>query len=89
MAVCGGHAAEVMFAYEQAVSLVPENEKYLYCRGLARALTGDFAGAIADFEAYVTWMTNEENKTRVQGWIEALRAGENPFSKEVLEELRK
>lgn len=82
-------------------------------RGLARALTGDFEGAIKDFQAYMEWITKITKKAQVQGgiealqttlsmrifyiiplqqqyrrWIEALQAGENPFTPEVLEELK-
>src|SRR5207237_9728450 len=41
-----GHPAEVMEACETAVALEPENGKFRDSRGLARALTGNIAGAI-------------------------------------------
>ncbi len=83
-----GHAAEVMAACEQAVALVPDNGSARNSRGLARALTGDVAGAIDDFEAYVVWTGNDRNRAQGQGWIGALRAGQNPFTSELLERLR-
>ena len=49
-------------------------------RGLARALTGDIEGAIADFQVYVNWTSNEERKAQRQEWIKAFQAGENPFT---------
>ncbi len=55
---------------------------------LARALTGDVAGAIDDFEAYVAWTGNDRDRAQRQGWIDALRAGQNPFTSELLERLR-
>ncbi|MCL2939434.1 MAG: hypothetical protein MGU50_24370, partial [Trichodesmium sp. MAG_R02] len=57
-------------------------------RGLARALTGDIEGAIADFQVYVNWTSNEEKKAQRQEWIKALQAGENPFTDELLKELQ-
>jgi tetratricopeptide (TPR) repeat protein len=85
-----GHAAEVMAACEQAVALAPDNGGIRDSRGLARALTGDVAGAIDDFEAFVTvtWIGNERSRAQRQNWIDALRAGRNPFTKELLERLR-
>lgn len=51
-------AATVMRACEQAVELAPNARKGLWkdLRGLARALTGDTAGAIADFAALVEYV---------------------------------
>ena len=58
-------------------------------RGLARALAGNLKEATADF-AYVV----EHGKAgafvdKRAGWLEALRAGKNPFTDQVLDELRK
>ena len=83
-----GHAAEVMAACEQAVALAPDHGGIRDSRGLARALTGDVAGAIDDFEAYVAWTGNDRGRAQRQGWIAALRAGQNPFTPELLERLR-
>ena len=84
-----GHAAEVMAACEQAVALAPEFVLFREFRGIARALTGDVAGAIDDFEAYVAWGgENDRDRALNQDWIVALRSGENPFTAEVLRALR-
>ncbi len=83
-----GYAADVMTACEQAVALAPDWGGIRDSRGLARALTDDFEGAIADFEAYVAWTSNDERRSQRQGWIDALRRDENPFTPEVLETLR-
>jgi hypothetical protein len=83
-----GYAAEVMFACEEAAVLEPKNIYILDSRGLARALTGDISGAIADFKVYLEWAYDEAAKAQRQEWIEALRRGENPFTPELLEELR-
>ncbi|NEQ36876.1 MAG: hypothetical protein F6K40_11540 [Okeania sp. SIO3I5] len=81
-------AADVMFACEKAVALSPKDGGIIDSRGLARALTGDIEGALADFQVFVEWTDDEENKAKRQQWIKALQAGENPFTDEVLKELR-
>ena len=43
-----GHATNVMFACEKAVTLFPLHDHILDSRGLARALNGDFEEAITD-----------------------------------------
>jgi len=82
-----GHATDVMEACETAVALEPENRKFRDSRGLARALTGNIAGAIEDFQAFVDWTDDEERRLKRQHWIDALRAGENPFTEEEIESL--
>ncbi len=83
-----GHAADVMAECERAVSLAPGHGGIRDSRGLARALTGDVAGAIADFEAFVTWTGGDRARAQRQDWIVALQSGKNPFTAEVLERLR-
>ena len=83
------HAKDVMFACEKAVALEPKNEYIISVRGLAKALTGDTQGAIEDFEVYVKQTSNSWGKSKRQSWIKDLRDGKNPFTPEVLEELRK
>jgi tetratricopeptide (TPR) repeat protein len=86
------HAAEVLDACEQAVSLEPEKGRIRNSRRLARALTGDYAGAVEDFEAFVEWASDysfyEEDVEQRKAWIATLQGGENPFTEEVLQELR-
>ncbi|MBD2030278.1 hypothetical protein H6F55_09820, partial [Phormidium sp. FACHB-322] len=83
-------AEAVMFACEKAMTLNSENGDIIVSvsRGLARALTGDTQGAIADFQAFPEWTVDEEAKAQLQGWINALEKGENPFTPEVLKTLR-
>jgi WD40 repeat protein len=84
-----GYAADVLDACDKAVASDPNYAEIRDSRGLARALTGDFDGAIEDFQVFVDWWaTNEEEKAQRQRWIEALRAGEIPFTPEVLEALQ-
>ncbi|MEM1171852.1 MAG: hypothetical protein AAGJ08_22915, partial [Cyanobacteria bacterium P01_H01_bin.35] len=80
-------AKEAMFACEKAVKLAPKDGGIIGSRGLARALTGDFPGAIQDFEAFIKWTEDDELKAQRQGWVDALKKGENPFTEEVLEKL--
>ena len=94
-----GHAAEVINYCEKAVELEPENGHWQDSRGLARVLTGNTEGAIEDFQAFIDRIDNTEPQTDAdkvkfnkwkqqrQGWIDALRAGENPFTEEVLKSL--
>jgi tetratricopeptide (TPR) repeat protein len=82
-----GHAADVMDACETAVALEPKNGIFRDSRGLARALTGNIAGAIEDFQAFVDWTDNEQKRLQRQRWLDALRAGENPFTQEEIERL--
>jgi uncharacterized protein with WD repeat len=82
-----GHAADVIDACEKAVALDPENGGSRDSRGLARALSGNRAGAIEDFEAFVAWSDNEEDRLKRQRWINDLRAGKNPFTPEEIKAL--
>ena len=74
-----------MQACENAVALEPKNGKFRDSRGIARTLTGDNKGAIEDFQAFIESSDLEWEKEKRQGWIDALKAGENPFTEEVLE----
>ena len=85
-------AADVLFAGENAVRLEPDNGEYLDTRGLVRGLTGDIAGAIEDFQQVLDSGTLNESEAETQqrrDWLDALQRGENPFTPEVLERLRK
>ena len=84
-------ASEVMRACDNAVSLDPENGMYKNSRGVARALTGDFNGAIEDFKYYVDWAPKNGQEKYVpkrKSWIKALEAGQNPFDAQTLEALK-
>ncbi|MBS9772900.1 MAG: hypothetical protein J7F05_21310, partial [Trichodesmium erythraeum GBRTRLIN201] len=78
---------DVMFACEKAVKLKPNDRKIRNYRGLARTLTGNYQGAIEDFQVLVDTTKDEDEKAKVEGWIETLKKGENPFTSEVLKEL--
>ncbi|MFM7168233.1 MAG: TIR domain-containing protein [Planctomycetaceae bacterium] len=86
-----GKPNPVKFAGDEAVKKAPDNCQFRDTRGVARALTGDYPGAIEDFEAYVndSRNSNASGKKLRQSWILALKAGENPFTSEVLGSLLK
>ncbi|MGB3493868.1 MAG: hypothetical protein WBA57_14155 [Elainellaceae cyanobacterium] len=85
----GNEPEAALEACEAAVSANPSYGGYRDSRALARALTGDVAGAIEDFQAYVDWSGSPPRRKRQrQDWIDALKAGENPFTEELLEELQ-
>ncbi|MEM7539218.1 MAG: tetratricopeptide repeat protein, partial [Chloroflexota bacterium] len=78
-----GFAPAALPFCDQAVTLKPDNGILRDSRGLARALTGDVAGAIDDFEAFVAWAERYQYPAdfieRRQTWIEELEAGSQWF----------
>jgi hypothetical protein len=87
-----GDAGDALVACDRAVELAPEDALIKDSRGLARALSGDYAGAIEDFTEYVEWLQkNRGDEYEInlrQIWISELEAGQNPFDEEMLLELR-
>jgi uncharacterized protein YjbI with pentapeptide repeats len=85
-------ATDVLFACEKAVELAKSKSamyKYKLTRGLARALTGNFAGAIEDFEAAInSGEMKVEMIEKQQRCLEALKSGINPFTPEELKAMR-
>ncbi len=83
-----GMASESLPACDAAVARRPENGAYRDSRGLARAALGNLGGAVEDFEAFLASDDAEgETRTEREGWLVELRAGRNPITPEVLEEL--
>ncbi|AFY33697.1 sigma-54 interacting domain-containing protein [Calothrix sp. PCC 7507] len=80
--------ADVMFACNQAVKLAPNDGNIRDSRGLARALTGDYPGAIADFEDYIAQTDDKDIKAQRQSWVKDLKAGKNPITDDELKRLR-
>ena len=64
-----GRAADVLPHCERAVAAVPDDAHFKDSRGLARALTGDLAGAAEDFRAFVDWAESllEQGKLYISG----------------------
>jgi tetratricopeptide (TPR) repeat protein len=96
--LCWGYALEgqpeAALPYcEQMVEIDP-SPVFRDSRGLTYALLGDTSAAIADFEVSADWMAQQENEVwqepllRRRAWLTALHAGENPFTPEVLAEIR-
>ncbi|MBM3126580.1 MAG: hypothetical protein FJZ87_16170, partial [Chloroflexi bacterium] len=87
-----GHAEDVLSACNRAVELAPDNAGIVDSRGLARALTGDYAGAIEDFTVFVEWCEktggDEYYKNLRVYWISELKSGRNPFDEATLMKLR-
>jgi hypothetical protein len=85
-------AEDALFACELAVEMEPEDGAIRDTRGLARALTGDFAGAIEDFRFFITAGADQNVPASVTAqraeWVEALEAGVNPFDQALINELR-
>ncbi|MGD1701335.1 tetratricopeptide repeat protein [Dapis sp. BLCC M229] len=61
-----------MFACKKAVKIAPEGS-IIGSRGLAWALTGDFSRAIQDFELFIKWSDDDEEKAQQQGWVYTLK----------------
>lgn len=87
-----GLAEDALFACDLAVEMEPEDGGFRDSRGVARALTGDFAGAIEDFQFFIIWAADNqipaEMTARREEWIAALEAGTNPFTETLLNDLR-
>ena len=85
-------ATEVIHTCEKVVELFPDHGIAHQGRGLARALTGNIAGAVEDFTMYLEWAPkhkqSEEDLNLRQQWTEALKAHRNPFDVETLQKLR-
>jgi tetratricopeptide (TPR) repeat protein len=88
----GSFATDVMAACERAVALEPDHGGIRDSRGVARALTGDYPGAIIDFQQYLEWGlkngTSEERIRQRQDWIRMLQENQNPFNEELLNLIR-
>jgi hypothetical protein len=81
-----------MDSCERALSLSPDDGAIHDSRGLARALTGNTAGAIEDFNVYIAWAKQKgldrKDIAQREEWIATLQAGRNPFDQANLEALR-
>ncbi|MBD0266555.1 MAG: hypothetical protein ICV78_28695, partial [Tolypothrix sp. Co-bin9] len=75
-------------ACEKAVKLAPDDGDIRDSRGLARALTGNFKGAIEDFQVFIASTDDADKKKQRESWVKDLQAGNNPFTPEVLEKLQ-
>lgn len=76
----------MLFACDKAVASAKDDilRDSRDSRGLARVLAGNIQGAIEDFEFYIKNTGDETLKKQGLAWVQALRAGQNPFTKEEL-----
>ncbi len=86
---------QAMSACEAGVALAkPHEGAGLLLRGFARARAGDLPGALADIEAGLEKAQLPENAGKRMrhdwaDWLNTLQRGEDPFTPEVLERLRR
>ena len=86
-----GHAAEVIHACEQALSLYPDVGSFRDSRGLALALSGELDRAAEDFQYYAdnpgNFTFSETIELRKE-WVRQIKNGRNPIDEATLEGLR-
>jgi hypothetical protein len=73
-----------MDACNKAVADSPENVHPRDSRGMARVLTGNYDGAIKDFESYIKEGKGEQDKGLLDQrrlWIKRLKKGLKPFDR--------
>ncbi len=83
-----GFSKDILEYCERAVELAPDDANIRDSRGLARALNGNFSGAIEDFQFFVDYSGNESRIPQRQEWIADLREAKNPFTPAILEQLK-
>jgi tetratricopeptide (TPR) repeat protein len=90
-----GDARRVLDSCDRAVDLAPKSRgEPLAWRGVARALSGDRAGAIADLEAAMArWDGGSQWGSpyvkRRREWLRQLKAGKDPFDEATLDRERR
>jgi transglutaminase-like putative cysteine protease len=84
-----GQAQRAMHACDAAVAPDTTVLGTRDSRGLGRALSGDLNGARDDFAYVVAHAAEGAFHDMRAAWLSKLRAGQNPFTEDVLNELRK
>jgi tetratricopeptide (TPR) repeat protein/tRNA A-37 threonylcarbamoyl transferase component Bud32 len=89
LASLSGHGAEALPVCDAAAEVSDEGNRPRIrdSRGVARALAGDYAGAVEDFEAYIARPATASGVPLREAWVAALRRGENPFPRAELDRL--
>jgi tetratricopeptide (TPR) repeat protein len=75
-----GASSEALSACERGVAVSGGSITIRDSRGVARAMTGDFPGAIDDFNAFVNSDPEHRHANTRRTWIAELEAGRNPFT---------
>jgi WD40 repeat protein len=87
-----GYAAQVLPLCEHAVDMEPMSATGREGRGMARAITGDYAGAMEDYRFFIAFGAEQgfshEYILQREQWLAELEAGTNPFTPELLEMLK-
>jgi TonB family protein len=81
-------AAEVLWTCDHVVAVAQTQPWARDARGIARAMTGDTRGAIDDLSAFANWTMSDQERSERLAWVASLRAGQNPFTADVLASLR-
>jgi len=84
-----GFSRIVMPSCDRAVEVAPEKPSTRTARGIARTLTGNYHGALVDFE-FAVKSPDEERLIEVkqlQAWIVELKKGHNPVDQQTLKKL--
>jgi hypothetical protein len=83
---------DVQQACNRAVQSDSSNPQIRDSRGVYRARTGDFDGAVEDFQIFVSTnvrdVSDKDKRTR-RKWIEELKKKNNPFTSDELLQIRK
>ncbi len=75
--------SRLLDACERAASAAPDSGYIRDSRGLALALSGESERAIEDFEAFIAWTRDPPDRQQRQKWVDQLRVGDNPFTREL------
>ncbi len=84
-------ASDVLPACQKAIALDASNGNFRDSYGIAQALTGDYAGAIENFQFFLQWgqdIVKPEVVSKHEAWLQTLQAGRNPFDDVTLKALR-
>jgi hypothetical protein len=81
-----GLPASVMAAADYAANVLPRDVSIRDLRGKARALNGDVAGAIEDFEFVVRKTRDDQTRDKRERWVQQLKSQESIPSEELMKQ---